>query len=226
MKKKKTNLTLPVIITVLLLFFIFTSATVHEMEINRTITGPYNETEFYQILEPYNETEYYVERVPYGNLVNCNPAYMNFTESFERARKIIDEKIYFVCTLNVTNDDIKAENWTYYVIFIKEDKNTFDDRDIKKEILPGQTAVFEWRYLMKEPNATVNCDYRAKELPKTTVCRSSFYKEVNATRTITKYRNATMNRTVQREGTVARLVKETVYLNRFFGYNQGFYFGY
>ena len=220
--KKQMNLTLPLIITAALLFYIFTSATMQIIDVNKT--GVYNSTETYTILEPYNETEYYMEKVPYGNLVNCNPAYMNFTEEFSRARKIVDDKIYFVCTLKVTNDDAIAENWTYYARFTKEDLYQFDDMDIKKEIIPGQTAVFEWSYLMKEPNATVNCDYKPKELPKTTVCRSSFYEEVNATRTITKYRNITQTRTVEKENINA--VKEPVYLNRFFGYKQFFYLGY
>jgi len=224
--KQKTNLTLPIIITVLLLFFIFTSATMHEIELNKTIAGIHDEIEYYQILEPYNETEHYIEKVPYGNLVNCNPAYMNFTESFTKTRKIIDDKIYFVCELSVTNNNLKAENWTYYVTFTKEDKNSFDDKDITKEILPAQTVIFEWSYLMSQPNGTVNCEYKPKEIPKTTVCRSSFYKEVNATRIITKYRNVTMNRTVQKNETVVKPVKEKVYLNRFFGYRQVFYLGY
>jgi hypothetical protein len=220
--KQKTNLTLPLIITAALLFYIFTSATMQIVDINKT--GFHNEKETYTILEPYNETEYYMEKVPYGNLVNCNPAYMKFTEEFSRARKITEDKIYFVCILKVTNNDVIAENWTYYAKFTKEDGYQFDDSDLTKEILPGQTAVFEWSYLMKEPNATVNCEYKPKELPKTIVCRSSFYKEVNATRTITKYRNITQTRDVEKYDLTQ--TQEPAYFNRFFNYRQFFYLGY
>ena len=213
--KKILVLALKVII-VLAIIYIFTSARKVTVTEEQNLTVP--QTKMMQ--EPYQVVEEYQEKEPYGTQF-CVKRPMNFTTATDKKVGTRDDTL--ICELNLTNLEDVEGTWIYDA-YLETFVGRAEAPEIIKTVDPHSTATYSWEIMVPPKAIGANCIIFVKSQPSTTKCfypEPITYKLVTKTRTVTKYRNVTKTEDIVMTNTTTK----TKYINRLFGYEQGFYFG-
>ncbi|MBW3022822.1 hypothetical protein KY308_01850 [Candidatus Woesearchaeota archaeon] len=205
------------VLIVLAVIYVLTSAkeVTTKEEKNITVSNPTI------VQEPYQVTEEYQEKVPYGDQY-CVKRPMNFTIT-DVEKKIGTKDDTVICSMNLTNLENK-EGTRIYDAYLETFTGRAEAPELSKTVDAGATVTYSWEIELPPGAVGANCIIFMKSLPSMTKCfypEPITYRIVTKTRTITKYRNVTQTE----ESTVANVTTKTKYVNRFFGYEQGYYFG-
>lgn len=231
-KRQKNSLkdNLPYIVIGLVIFYIFTSASVTSQtaEVTKTVREPVLQA--VTIEKPVKTVEYYQEKTPFTT-EGCDNYPFKFETSPEDYRNMKGEMFanvetkenFLKCNFTVTN--LEDQNGTF--VF-----NSRGYLDIVQLIPAKASATFQWIHKIHEFGDNL-CKIEASEsgIPKIWHCletKDTSYKIVERAREVTKLQNVTEYLETGQTRTVTKLVNETkyTYTNRLFGYNQFFYLGY
>jgi hypothetical protein len=229
---KKDSLTRKVIywVIAIALFYVLTSADVSSgiVEVTKKVRQPVGTQEPIVVEKMVTTTKYRTEKVPYGP-TRCIQINYNFTSEYEYSEELSDGNKISKCTFTVTNlEDISGE-FDFYPL-IEKNGNVNDGPSIIKEIDAFGTEVFEWTFTIK-PLDTLSCMLKSMDYPKRMKCiylEPITYQLKEIPYTVEELKNVTEYRIVNETKTI--LVRENVtkniYTNKYFGYEQFFYFGY
>ena len=170
--------------------------------------------------EPYQVVEEYDEKVPYGDKYCVNRP-MNFTTVTDKQVGSVNDSL--VCILNLTNLEDQEGTWTYDA-YIDAYSGRVSGGAITKSIDPHATVTFSWNIELPPGATGASCIVFMRALPSIQKCfypEPITYRIVTKTRTVTKYRNLTEPESQN----VTNVTTATKYVNRFFGYEQGYFFG-
>ncbi len=218
------------IVVALALLFAFTSA----KEETGKITYSGNETIYDEVLETvrekYNETTYVEKSIPYSVRTCTEPSYIPYRYDYEMSidSETSGGKRLITCIADVANLEDRSGNFTFYVAITRSDGITSDYLDQTKEIAANSIAAFMWEY-ETDLDKTATCTLKAEKIdlyPRCEKVVDGVTRTISIPKTVEKERNITVLKRVPRIIDVEKESEGTVYVNRMFGYRQGFYLGY
>ena len=205
------------VVIVLALIYILTSARKVTVTEEKNITIPQTKV----VQEPYQVVEEYQEKVPYGTQFCVNRP-MNFTFS-EIEKSVGSRNNTLVCSANLTNLEDVEGTWIYDA-YLETFMGNAETPEVTKTVDPHSTVAFSFEIELPPKAVGGNCVIFAKTLPSMVKCyypEPVTYRLVTKTRTVTKYRDVTKTE----EMTSTNVTTSTKFVNKVFGYEQGFYFG-
>lgn len=218
---KKGGIFIIVIILVIILY-VLTSA-------KKVTPGcvPFVMQESYTVEVPYETTETYVEKRGIGEK-SCKTSKYDYITELGWSLEAINDSAFFRCTVSVANEGDKIGEWTLHVKFITTDAGGGPESEpLTKIINPGQTKDFDFYY---PTNKSITCRHTIDDAPVKEVCVYPFYENIKRIETVTKNRTETRQRNVTKykleTGEIVDGCVNFSYVNRVFGYEQGFYLGY
>ncbi|MEM4336763.1 MAG: hypothetical protein QXG86_02045 [Candidatus Woesearchaeota archaeon] len=213
---KKILMIILKIAIVVLIIYILTSA----KEVTITEEQNYTVPQTKIVQEPYQVIEEYEEKEPYGTKFCVNRP-MNFTTTTDK--KVGTRNNTIICELNLTNlEDIEG-TWIYDA-YLETFVGRAEAPEQAKTVGPYETVTYSWEIEMPPGAKGANCIIFVKTQPSMKKCfypEPVTYRLVTKTRTVTKYRNVTKTEYI----TMTNTTTKTKYINKFFGYEQGYYFG-
>jgi hypothetical protein len=233
MAKKKTSSSVKKIvywIIAILLFYLFTTATVSTktVEVEKKIEQRYTIQEPVVVEKLIRTTKYKEEKTPFG-VPRCEQMNYNFTYTLAYSEEFVGDKKVGTCNFEVTNQEDIAGKFTFYVQFLKNG-NINDGPEQTKEIDALSKETYTWK-LSVEPFESLSCMMQTDSPPQRMKC---FYLEpityqikrtpyvVEELKNITEFIPANKTKVTMEKQNVTM----DVYTNRFFNYQQFFYFGY
>lgn len=126
------------------------------------------------------------------------------------------------CSFSVEN--LEKNELTFKGAMLFTDENGEHEADSQQaKVLASEIKEFVWKHALSTVNSKVTCNYVIKEVPTVEKCHDEVKsKIINKKRKVEKHQE--IERTVEINSTVNKTVDS--YVNRFFGYEQDFYFGY
>ncbi len=230
LKKKKPQKSTYFLIaaSIIALFFLLTSARGSWMEVT-TIT---EEKYYVQVpvseMKDFNVAEVYYEKTAYTGFSPCKDAAYNFTEQVNWTYDSINGSMYFVCSLNVTNNENRSGEWEYFALIQSTADNiNFEYMNQRKTIGALSSEMFMWTHQVQDMSQHFICYAKREEVPQINKCgKEGTYSLIPKTRIVKTTENVTRLVPVEQKRNITTIKNETVYMNRFFGYRQPFYFGY
>ena len=220
-KKKQAiaNILMFIIKIVIVLVIIYALTSAKKITVNEAQNLTIPQTKVVQ--EPYQVVEEYQEKEPYGTQYCVNRP-MNFSAEILR-QEVGSRNQTLLCAMNLTNLENVEGTWIYDA-YLESFSGRAETPELSKTVDAGAIVTFSWEIELP-PNAIgANCVIFMKSLPSTKKCfypEPITYRIVTKTRTVTKYRNVTTTE----ESAVTNMTTSTKFINRIFGYEQGFYFG-
>lgn len=168
-----------------------------------------------------NVTRYREEKVPYGT-PRCEMFTYNFTKTYSYSESSADGKKTAICRFTVKNEEDVSGNFSFYAQLVKNTGLT-EGKDLLKPIEAFGTETFEWTFNI-ESNEQGSCLLQSSNYPHRMRC---FYLEP-ITYEIKKvpYTSEELKNVTEQAAAAKESAAKSMYVNRFFGYRQFFYFGY
>lgn len=151
----------------------------------------YTTQESYEVQVPYNDIEYYTEKEPFPDIkyTTKNLVYnADYKTCLGRVPLVSDAKV----TISVNNLDTAGGTFKLWVGLILSDGNKIG-QEVSKYIYPSQSANFIYT-----ADADISkCTYDMVTIPTKTISESfTNYRDVQKSRTVTKYQTETKYRDV------------------------------
>jgi hypothetical protein len=229
-KRKSSSKKIIYWIIAILVFYVFTSASVSQgtVEVEKTIEQKYTENKVNVAEKTVNTTKYKTERVPYGE-PRCEQTNYNFSYTKAYSEEIIADKKIGTCTFEVTNQEEIDGTFSFYVQFLRNGAIS-DSIDQTQVISAFGTKAYKWKLTVGIADS-LNCMMQSNNPPTRMKCfylEPITYQIKQVPYTVQETKNVTEVVPVQKTRTVIEKqnVTQNIYTNKFFGYRQFLYLGY